>query len=70
LVRRALLPTIKAKDPAVKLLFLILTACLVGVTAVLAVLMFRRDQPILGLAGIVAAIGAAFAALPYSVPEE
>jgi hypothetical protein len=32
--------------------------------------MIRRDEPILGLAGLTTAMGAAVAALPYSALEE
>jgi ABC-type transport system involved in cytochrome c biogenesis permease component len=53
-----------------KLLLLLLMGCLLVVTAGLFALMFRRDEPILGLAGLTAAIGAAFVALPYSALED
>jgi len=59
-------PLTQVKDHAVKLFLLVLIACLLAVTAALFTLMFRRHEPILGLAGLTAATGAAFLALPYS----
>jgi hypothetical protein len=53
-----------------KLLLLILVVGLLAVTTALFGLMFRRDEPILGLAGLTAAIGAAFVALPYSALQD
>jgi hypothetical protein len=50
----------------VNLLVLVLIGCLVAVAAVLFVLSFRRDRPVLGLAGLTTMIVAAFMALPYS----
>ena len=53
-----------------KLLVLMLVGCLLVVTGGSFVLMFRRDDPILGLAGLSAAIGAGFVALPYSAFQD
>lgn len=53
-----------------KLLVLVLTASLVAVAVGLFALSFRRDRPILGLAGLAAMIVAAFTALPYSGLQE
>jgi hypothetical protein len=53
-----------------KLLLLVLTGCLVVVTVGLLALMFRRDEPVLGLAGLTAAMGAAFVALPFSALQD
>jgi hypothetical protein len=55
---------------ALKLLLLVLIGCLLVVTAGLFALTVRRDEPILGLAGLTAAMGAAFVALPYSALED
>lgn len=49
-----------------KLLLLALVGTLLVVAGVLFTLSFRRDRPMLGLAGLTAALGAAVAALPYS----
>jgi apolipoprotein N-acyltransferase len=49
-----------------KLVLLALIGCLLAAAAASCVVMFRRDEPILGLAGLSAAIVAAFAAVPYS----
>jgi len=54
----------------VKLVLLVVIGCLLLVTAALLVLMFRRDEPLLGLAGVTTAIGSAFVALPYSVLQD
>jgi hypothetical protein len=53
-----------------KLVLLVLIGCLLVVAAALFAVMFRRDEPILGLAGLTAAMGAVFVALPYSALEE
>jgi hypothetical protein len=53
-----------------KLFLLVLMACLVGIATALFALMFRRNEPILGLAGLTTAMGAAVAALPYSALQD
>jgi hypothetical protein len=53
-----------------KLLFLLVAGCLLALSAGLFALMYRRDEPMLGLAGLSVAIGAAFAALPYSAIQD
>lgn len=49
-----------------KLVLLVVTAGLLAAAAATCVAMFRRDEPALGLAGLSAAIFAAFVAVPYS----
>jgi apolipoprotein N-acyltransferase len=53
-----------------KLVLLILMGCLLATAAATCVGMFRRDEPILGVAGLSAAIVAAFAAVPYSALQD
>jgi hypothetical protein len=53
-----------------KVLLLVLVGCLLALTAGLTALMFRRDEPMLGLAGLTAAMGAAIVAVPYSALQD
>ena len=53
-----------------KLALLVMMGCLLAAAAVSCVVMLRRDEPILGLAGLSAAIVAAFVAVPYSALQE
>jgi hypothetical protein len=49
-----------------KLVLLTAIACVLGVAAVLFVLMFRRNESILGLAGLTLATCGGFVALVYA----
>lgn len=53
-----------------KLIALILIVGSLAAVALLSVLMFRRDESILGLAALVAALFAAFAAVAYTAVGE
>jgi hypothetical protein len=55
-----------AEDQAVKLFLLVLIASILAIAAGLLALMVRRDEPILGLAALTAALCAAFVAVAYS----
>jgi hypothetical protein len=63
-------PADDTKDYALKVLLLVLVGCLLALTAGLTALMFRRDEPMLGLAGLTAAMGAAIVAVPYSALQD
>lgn len=53
-----------------KLVLLVVIGCLLAVTAALFAAMFRRNEPVLGVAGLVAAMSAAFVTLPYSALQD
>jgi hypothetical protein len=53
-----------------KLVLLVLMGCLLAAAVASCVSMFRRDEPILGLVGLSAAIVAAFVAVPYAALQE
>jgi hypothetical protein len=53
-----------------KLLALIVVACTVAVAAALFAFMFRRDEPILGLAALTAVMLGAVATVAYSGMSE
>ena len=53
-----------------KLLVLVVTGCLFVVAGGLFAVSFRRDAPMLGLAGLAVALSAGFVALPLSSLSE